>query len=402
MKEETTKKIKKIEELKDKKEEDTEILEEEEEILEEEEELEEEPQEEEKEEPVEEKSKLDKKKIIMISSIAGAVLLILIILILCIVFKKEKKPEPKKVTNDGSFVSILNQSLESGAFDKEINRGLKENGIQTKKVKVLYLDIDSDEMQEIVVYAEENKKAVLLSLEVEEDIVYDEFYPIDGKDALGYGYSSERGETLWYILYNGNVVIISDTKKIIKAEDYIENYVGLAYKYKGKVIVENGLDYKFDQKLDAEKLEKEALTGEIVLKDNNIKIEDAKSIYDQYIIDKAEKEKKEQEEAEKKAREEEEARKTKGTLQIGKYAYKYGNYKLYNADNEEVGDVSLYSDLTCVYKGQACTYTIGDVRDASDSLVPGLALSTGQHFITTVDEGIMIEPKTSNLLKYVG
>ena len=388
---ENTKELKKIEDL-----EELEVEEKKEKETPKKEEKQEEPKE-------KKKTKFSKKQIITICSVAAGLLVVLII-VFCLLLGKKKavRPVRKVDPNTSLFVSTVQASLESGILDKEIQKGLKETGIKTNTVTLISLDIDSDGEQEVIAYAEGKDKKALLSLEVEEDIVYDENYPIDAKDALGYGYSSEKQETLWYALYSGNVVIIYDTKKIIKADDYINNYVGLTSQYKGKAILENGIEYKFNKKLDVEKLEEEEITNEKLLEDNNIKKEEAKDIYEKYKKEKDEKEAKEKEEAEKAKKEEEERQKTQGTLKLGNHNYQYGKYKIVTPDDEEDGYVTLYSDLTCIYKEQSCTFTVGEVRDGNDDLVPGIALSTGQMYITTVDDGVMAEPKTSYLLKYVG
>jgi len=361
-------------------------------------------QEEKPEEPVIIKEeKPNKKKIIFIVSGIIIGLIILIILVLVLTHKGDKKEKnTTKKNNDSPFVTTIKDSLKDGSFDKEIKNGLTTNEINADTVCILNMDIDSDLEQEVVVYAEEGTKKAILQLEVYEGVSLEDSFPVDTKDSIGYAYSSERKENYWYTLSNKNYTIISSAKKIIKEEDFLNNYFALTSTYKQKPILNNCVDYKLDGKLDAKKLEKSAIKNEDVLKDNNIKEDEIADAYTKYIKEKTEKEAKEKEEAEKKAKEEAERKKLEGTLKLGNYNYKYGTYNLNTADGESDGVMVLYSDLTCEFKGVACTFTVGEVRGENDELVPGINLSGGQTFITTTDEGVMVNPDNATLAKYAG
>ncbi|MBP5679140.1 MAG: hypothetical protein J6X28_04875 [Bacilli bacterium] len=391
--EEITKEIKNLKEIEEKEE------------IDEEKEEETTPEEEKKEEPPKEEKKekkTNKKKIFLIAGISiGVILLIIILLIIFLPKKKEEKTVEKKITGS-SFVTTIQSALEDGSLDDEIQRGLDLNGMKSDTVYLLSLDIDSDLDQELVVYAEEKEKKVLLSIEVDEEITYDDSFPLDAKDSLGYTYSSERAKSLWYTVHEKNYTIIDSAKKIIKEEDFLANYLSLTKNYHEKPVLDNAMEYKMNQKLDVKKLEKEGITIKKLLSDNNIKEEEEKNIYNQYVTDQEEAKRKEAEEAAEKARLEEEAKKLAGTLKLGSYSYPFGKYTITTPEGEEDGELVLYADLTCIMKGSACTYTVGEVRGTHDELTPGIALSTGNIYITTVDEGVLVEPATSNLVKHVG
>ncbi|MBR6136544.1 MAG: hypothetical protein IKQ06_00115 [Bacilli bacterium] len=357
------------------------------------------------EEPVitEEKSPKNKKKIILI--VGGIILglIIIIILVVLLTHKGDKEDNKKtKKNNDSPFVTTMKASLKDGSFDKEIKKGLTENEINADSVCILNMDIDSDLEQELVVYAEEGTKKAIFQLEVDEIVALEDSFPVDTKDSLGYVYSSERKENFWYTESQKNYTIISSAKKIIKEDDFLNNYFALTKTYEEKPILDHCKEYKLDGDLDAKKLEKSAITNEKVLEDNKIKEEEIADAYAKYIKEKTEKEAKEKEEAEKKAKEEAERKKLEGTLVIGTNKYKYGTYNLTTSEGESDGVMILYSDLTCVFKGVACTYTLGDVRNAEDELTPGISLSGGQTFITSTDEGTLINPANSTLAKYAG
>ena len=349
----------------------------------------------------EEKKKKSKKTLwIIVSIVAGIILLV--ILLLSLLPKKEKNSTSEEKLNDSKFVTKIKKSIQSGDFDKEIKKGLKENNINTNAVCLLRLDVDSDGEQEIVVYAEKGTNKAILQLEVDEEIVLDDSFLVDSKDSLGYAYSSEKRENYWYTEYTKNYTIISSAKKIIKEEDFLQNYFSLTKTYHEKPILNQCIEYKLNGELNAKKLEKTIIKNKQLLEDNKIKEDEIKDAYDKYIKEKEEKEKKEKEEAEQKAREEEERKKLAGTLVIGTKNFKYGKYIILTSEGEPDGELYLYATEECVYKSITCDYSIGDIKGSNGELVPGIALSTGQTFTPTVDDGVLLEPTELFLIKYAG
>lgn len=335
-----------------------------------------------------------KKKIWMIGGIGTGVLLLIILAIVLIPKNGTQSTQLKVVdSTDSKFASVMKKALKSGDFDRVLKEGLNENEIETDSVCLLRMDLDSDGDQGLVAYAEESDKKILIQIEVDGNIYYDDSYPLDTKDSLGYAYSSEKEENYWYTEHEKNYTIISSAKKIIKEEDFLSSFFPLTKTYQQKPVLSNCMEYHFDKKLDVEKLEKNVLTENLLLKDNNMKKEDIKEAYKKYLEEKEEEEKKKQEEEEQKKQEEEEQRKITGTLKIGEKNYKYGAYKLYTQEGSEDGTMYLYSDGTCVYKDVDCKYQIGEVRNETDELVPGITLNNGKSFINSTEEATLIEPK---------
>ena len=355
----------------------------------------------EQQEPVEEKPK-DKKKLWIIIGIVVAVLLLIIILLIVLIPKNKKTDESKKKSNDSRFVASIKSSIESGEFDKAIKKGLSANDIKADSVCILRMDLDSDGDAGLVVYAEDSTNKAIIQLEVDESVSYDDSFPVDAKDSIGYVYSSEKRESYWYTEYTKSYTIISTAKKIIKEEDFLNDYFALTKTYQEKPILDHCMEYKFDQELDAKEIEKNAITVKKLLEDNNIKEDEISDAYKKYLTEKEEKEKKEKEEAEQKAKEEEQAKKLSGTFRLGDRSYNYGTYQLYTVDNAEDGKMLLYSDGTCSYKEKACTFQIEDIRGSQDELVPGISLSNGKSFMASEDNGVLIEPAESFLARYTG
>ena len=404
--EEITKEIKNLDEL----EKQEEILEEEEEEQEETETEEIEEQEEKKEENKPEKKEdnkekkpIDNQKLIFI--IGGVVLALIIIIVIIVLLTRGKKEDTKEEkNNDSPFATAIKSSIKSGEFDKSIKEGLNEIGIDTKSVCLLSLDIDSDDEQELIAYAEDSKAKGLLHFEIYDDIALEDQYLLDAKDSIGYTYSSEKNTNYWYTEHAKSYTIISSAKKIIKEEDFLINYFPLTKTYKEKPILNECITYDFDKKLSVKKLEKGAITNKKLIKDNKIDQTKVKEEYTKYAKEQEEKKAKEKAEAEAKAKQEEQQKKLSGQLKIGDYTYKYGTYNLY-VDDKIDGTMILYSDLTCVYKGITCTYTVNDVKNSQDEMVPGLAitnLSNDIYFTTSSDEGVLVETSGTNIAKYVG
>ncbi len=251
-----------------------------------------------------EESPKNKKKIWLIIGICSIVLVLIVIIIILI--QNGKKDEPNLQTSnnkDSKFVSFLKESIKSGELDKAIKEGLNDNNIDANSVCILSMDLDSDGQEGLVVYVDADKK-MILQLDTEAMISYEDSFPIDAKDSLGYVYSKEKDENYWYTEFEKNYTIISSSKKIIKEEDFLNNYFALTKTYKQKPILNHCIEYRFDKELNAQKIEKNTIKTKDLLKDNNIKQEEVKEAYNKYITEKKEQEQKAKEEAEQKAKEE--------------------------------------------------------------------------------------------------
>ena len=65
-----------------------------------------------------------------------------------------------------------------------------------------------------------------------------------------------------------NYTIISSAKKIIKEEDFLNDYFALTKTYQEKPILNHCIEYKFDKKLDVKKIEQNTIKTKDFLKDN--------------------------------------------------------------------------------------------------------------------------------------
>lgn len=345
--------------------------------------------------------KSNKKLFITIGIISSIIVILLISLIVVLLMKK--KPKEVENTSDKSpFVSIMEQALEDGSLEAEINKGLKSLTIKADTIKLLYIDIDSDSKNEVVAYAEEGDKKGLIQLEINDDVYYEDSYPMESIDALGYAYDSSKNTNIWYTLKDKNYTLISSAKKIIKEEIFLESFFILANTYKEKSILQNGIDYKMGKDLNLEKLEKSSLTNEELLKDNNLKKEDIKEVYDKYLKEKKEKEEEEKKEEEDKARAEREKQKLEGRLQLGNISYHFGTYNILSADGTLEGTLMIYSDNTCVHKGVNCTYTIETITPSDDEMIPIISLSTGHIYKPAAIEGELTNREETVTVKYAG
>lgn len=343
------------------------------------------------------------KKIII--GIIVSVVIVLGIILCIILFGKNKTtqtPTTKKSVYS-SFVTAIKKSLETGTFDAEIKKGLKEYSLVTDKVYLLAMDIDSDNKLELVVYAEDDNNKVILQIEVDDEPHYDDSYQLDEKESLALIYSIESKKTFWYTKYNNGNTIISSAKKIYKDTEFVDKYYQISNVYKNTPILANNIEYTFSDDLDAENLEQNAITVEELLKDNNINKEDLDSLAKEYFAEREVEQRKLEEEKEKARLAEEEAKKTEGTLRLGNLYYKYGKYNIYASDGTLTGTFVIYTDLTCSYKGISCTYEVEKkikVSENDDQGLPGIIVSTGQTYIITDKDVELIDLNETETLVY--
>lgn len=339
------------------------------------------------------------KKLYIVLGIIGA--LILILLIILIVILGHKKPEEvETVPKESQFVTTMKKSIKEDSLSQEINKGLEKLNIKTNTVKLLYIDIDSDSNKEVVAYAEEGSTKGIIQLEIADDIIFDDAFPMDSIDSLGYVYDSIQSKNFWYTLKDKNYTLISSAKKIIKEEDFLDSYFIITQKYKEKAILQNAISYEFGKNLDIEKLEKISFTNEELLTDNKLKIEDIKDLYNNYLKEKKEKEDKEKKELEEKEKAEKERQRLEGRLQLGNISYHYGTYSILLENGESDGTMILYSDRTCVHKGINCTYTIETMTPSDDEMIPIISLSTGHVYKPGPIEGDLTDLESKVTVKY--
>ena len=353
--------------------------------------------------PTKEKKPMNLKLILICAGAALLVIVMIVVVLFVLPNKKEESKTQQKVqdkTTESAFVRVVKESIESGEFIKEINKGLEINGLSAESVSLLSLDIDSDNEQEIIVYVEDAVKKYILQLEVDERVFYEDSFQVDSKDSLGFAYSAEKNLNYWYTEFEKNFTIIASAKKVIKEEDFLKNLFPLTKTYDEKPILTTAIEYKMDKNLDVSRLEFRSISNKGLLDNNQMKSEDIRAAYDKYLKAKEEEEAKKKEEEEQKAKEEEEAKKLAGSLQLGTSSYKYGTYNVYAKDGSIDGTLVIYGDLTCVHKGIECSYTVGEVRGEKDAVVTGITLSTGQIYIPSSVAGELTDREGSVSIRF--
>ena len=188
----------------------------------------------------EEKKQAKKKKISIIIIIIVLVVIILGIIAAFIVpaflvDKKENTVQPR-ITSKNPYEAAIKTALEDGSLAKEIKKALETNSIQAKQVELLSFDIDSDDDQELIAYAEDDTKKFLLQFEVDEYVIYEDSYPVDSKDAIGFVYSYPQENIFWETESSGKHTIISDTKYIVQEDIFLNDYYVITKTYQDKSI----------------------------------------------------------------------------------------------------------------------------------------------------------------------
>ena len=126
-----------------------------------------------KEKTPEKENKKSKKKIFII---IGIVLILLITIIVSILLLSKPKKEEKPIKNDietndySEYGNVIYKSLKNGKLDKIIKEELEKYKINTKTVTLLNIDIDSDNRQDLIVFASDNNNKCILNLNVKDDI----------------------------------------------------------------------------------------------------------------------------------------------------------------------------------------------------------------------------------------
>lgn len=273
-----------------------------------------------------ENKKKNIKPIIIIAAVAVLVIVLLIV-VLATRGNKEKESVNKDKKDENSYVSKLNKYLKSGSLDDEIKKALSSENINTKEIKILSMDIDSDDDQELVAYAEDSEKKYIFYFEVDEDIYLEDNFQVDSAQSIGYAYSLKDKEPYYYTEHEGLYTIIGYTKTVEKEESFLEKYFPITKEYGKTPILDNGQTYKLDKDLDVKKLDKDKITAESILEDNDTTLFKINEAANKYISDKEEaKRKQEEEEKAKKEAEEEAKKEAKKVLEFNSLKLHYGKY----------------------------------------------------------------------------
>lgn len=317
-------------------------------------------------------SKKDKKTLYIIVGLS-AIILILIIVLLIVLIPKNKESKNKNVSStedkvsESEFVKTISNAIKNEKLVKEINKALNDSNVKTNKVYLLSMDIDRDNKQELMAYAEDENKKFLLQFEITDEVVYEDSFQLDSKDSMGYTYSVETDRNYFFTLHNGNYTIIERQKKIIKEEDYIKNYFTIANTYNKIPILNNAVEYDLSENFDAKELEKKEINEETLLKDNDIKETDIRPAAEKYFKDKKEAEEKAKKEEEERKIKEEEAKKKEeeSTFKLEGKTLHYGKYTAETAVMFE--SIIINKDKTAKVDDKECSWKIGTFDFSQDS-----------------------------------
>ena len=299
---------------------------------------------------------VDKRRKIII----GSIIISLIVIIAIIVFvvlnnNKSKTSIEKRVTSDYStFVNTINDSISNGDFDKEINKALKEIKINTNELYFVCIDIDSDEDNELVAYVEEGNEKYILIFEIDEEVLYDDSFKVNSKDSLGYAYSFSDDKNYWFTDYVSEYTIIKHPKRVIKVNDFLDNFYTITKTYKGSSIFDNAVLYKSGYKIDVKKMEEDAITEDKVLEDNTTnqdKVKEAATLY------KNEKDKEKLDKELEQQRREVESEDQDNIFTLNNKLMNYGTYKEISAAS--YGNFVIHKNGTCEIGGTTCSWSYG-------------------------------------------
>lgn len=312
------------------------------------------------------KKKSNKKKIIIISVLSLILIILIVVAVFLLLNKNNKKDEPTR----SEYYKAIEKELDNKTLGKKFDKALEKNNIDTANVKVISIDIDSDNKQDLVAYAEDSSKKYILNFDVSSNVTYEDSYQVTSSSSFGYAYSKEDKTTYYYTEYNGQYTVISDTKKIMSKEEFEENYYIVTNKYDNSDILSDSIDYDLDDDLDIEELENNKITKKGLLESNDLTTSSVEEKASKYFTDKQEEKERLAKEQEEKEKQEAEERKKNAGFTVGNYTLKYGKY-VGTLDNLKETIVLNY-DRTATYddsngRTYTCTWSIGTARDGQDA-----------------------------------
>ncbi len=312
------------------------------------------------------KKKSNKKKIIIISVLSLILIILIVVAVFLLLNKNNKKDEP----NRSEYYKAIEKELDNKTLGKKFDKALEKNNIDTASVKVISIDIDSDNKQDLVAYAEDSSKKYILNFDVSSNVTYEDSYQVTSSSSFGYAYSKEDKTTYYYTEYNGQYTVISDTKKIMSKEEFEENYYIVTNKYDNSDILSDSIDYDLDDDLDIEELENNKITKKGLLESNDLTTKSIEEKASKYFTDKQEEKERLAKEQEEKEKQEAEERKKNAGFTVGNYTLKYGKY-VGTLDNLKETIVLNY-DRTATYddsngRTYTCTWSVGTAWDGQDA-----------------------------------
>ena len=333
----------------------------------------------------EEKKKAKKKKIskIIIIIVFIAIILGVIAAFVVPMYLNETQKESttqKRVISKNPYETAIRTALEDGSLAKEVTKALETNSIQAKQVELMSFDIDSDNDLELIAYAEDDTKKFILQFEVDEYVIYEDSYPVNSKESIGFVYSYSQEDVFWETESSERYTIISDTKYIVQEDIFLSEYYVITKTYKDKPILSNIVVYELNKKLNVEKLLQNKITNDMVLDSLNLSIDDIKTT----ALDK--KKLAEQEITQKRVEE----LANSNSFQLNGRRLLYGTY-IDSEEPIEVTTIVIERNGTAVLDGSACTWTREEHEFSGNSITAGaeslvLLCSNQKYYYTSMND----------------
>ena len=120
------------------------------------------------------KKKSNKKKIIIISVLSVILIILIAVTVFLLLNKNNKKDEPKR----SEYYKTIEKELDNKTLGDKFDKALAKNDIDAGSVKVISIDIDSDNKQDLVAYAEDSNKKYILNFDVSSSVTYEDSYQV--------------------------------------------------------------------------------------------------------------------------------------------------------------------------------------------------------------------------------
>lgn len=306
---------------------------------------------------------VDKQKrmrLIIVGVVAAVVVIALILVFVLSGSKKSKSTiNHRVISNDYSaFVNAINNSKETGLFDKEINKALRDVDVDTNSISLISIDIDSDNDYELVGFVEDKNKNYILQFEIYDgDVLYEDNYQVDSKDSLTYAYSIKEDYPYWTTNYVSEYTIIKHPKRVLKSIDYLDGYYEITKKYKNKDFFDNAIEYKSGSKIDALKLEKNQITYKKILEDKKLTEANIKDSASKYKSDRENSLKEEENKKNSVVEESNDNNESNLTININGLTIHYGQY--HESATILYGNFVLHQNGSCEIGGNSCSWSFG-------------------------------------------
>ena len=273
-----------------------------------------------------------------------------------------RKVQNREIDKTLTPMEILENSIKSGEFSKEVSNALKET--TEGDVSFLLMDIDSDEQMELVGYVEGLEKKYLLQFEIDEDVYYDRSFEMDAKDSLGYAFSPNENRCYWYVENQGTVALIKAQKTILKNSDFINSYFTVTKTLEEVCVIDKFIKYPFDKDFKVDTLEENKINQEVLFTKDGLSIDSIRASYSSVL------EEKQKVEAEaNKAKELEEQK--KDIFDLNTVLLRYGTYK---DMGNSYGDFTINRDGSCQIGGKECTWEKTAYKFSGEEMIGAIVI----------------------------